>query len=289
MSVDQDAAGEKREVGNTQDRPTEVFISYSSKDKDKVEALAYSLEKSGFAVWWDRALLPGDSYEGTIEVALKQARAVIVCWTQNAVASDWVRSEADDARLNGKLLPIFMEEITLPKPFDRIHTENLVGWRGNRDHHAYQELEEAIRARVEGRAAKTIPWRRKWITRGAVISFIAMAGVAAANVSLIKDVFFPTETLTASQVEQIVAAALANAGRQGMDLDDRGQENLRDALASVLQSADTDKAAAKESLMAGRVGEAADSLADVARRQAEAAGGAAARGAPRTHVGQAAR
>ena len=45
MSVDQDAAGEKREVGNTQDRPTEVFISYSSKDKDKVEALAYSLEK----------------------------------------------------------------------------------------------------------------------------------------------------------------------------------------------------------------------------------------------------
>lgn len=254
--------------------PVEVFISYSSHDRDKVEKLAYALSKSGFNVWWDRALLPGDSYEGSIEVALKQAKAVIVCWTQNSIASDWVRSEADDARVNGKLLPIFMEEVPLPKPFDRIHTENLIGWRGNRDHHAYQELEEAVRARVEGRAAKAIPWRRKWITRGALVSVLAMVGVAAANVSLIKDLFFPAQTLTADQVEQIVAAALAQAGKQGVDMDERSQDNLRETLAGIMKSTDAEKADAREALRSGRVKDAADSLADVARRQAEAAGGA---------------
>ena len=274
MSEAHEGGAPAPEAATAADRPVDVFISYSSQDRDKVEKLAHALEKSGFNVWWDRALLPGDSYEGSIEVALKEAKAVIVCWTHNAIASDWVRSEADDARVNGKLLPIFMEEVDLPKPFDRIHTENLIGWWGNRDHHAFQELEEAVRARVEGRAAKTIPWRRKWITRGALVSLVAMIGIGAANVSLVRDIFFPQETLTASQVEQIVAAALAQAGQQGVDLDDRGQENLRDALSAVLKSTDSDKATAREALMQGRVEDAAASLADVAKRQAEAAGGA---------------
>ena len=264
-------AREPTQVGDG--RTVEVFISYSSHDRDKVENLAHALEKTGFVVWWDRALLPGDSYEGSIEVALKQAKAVIVCWTHNAVASDWVRSEADDARVNGKLLPVFLEEIDLPKPFDRIHTENLVGWRGNRDHHGFQELEEAIRARIEGRVAKAIPWRKKWLTRGAVISFVAMLGVGAANVSLIKDIFFPSETLTAEQVEDIIAAALAKASLDGTELDDRSQESLRGALSSVLKSTDADKAEARQALLSGRVEDAADSLADAARRQAEAATG----------------
>ena len=268
-------APENHQSGTGNERAkTDVFISYSSHDREKAAMVAEALTRAGLNVWWDRALLPGDSYEGSIEVALKEAKAVVVCWTQAAVTSDWVRSEADDARVNGKLCPVFMEDCQLPKPFDRVHTENLVGWRGNTDHHAYQELEEAVMARVEGRVAKAIPWRRKWLTRGAFISLVAMIGVAAANVSLLKDIFFPAETVTSSEVERIVAAALAQAAAQGgLQLGERDQENLRNALASVLESTEAEKADARAQLAVGNLEEAANALADAAKRQAEAAGG----------------
>ncbi len=251
---------------------TEVFISYSSQDRDKVEAIADAFIKAGFNVWWDRDLLPGDSYEDSIEVALNSAKAVIVCWSQASVHSEWVRSEADDARVNGKLCPVMIEDCSVPKPFDRVHTENIIGWRGNRDHHAFQELEEAVRARVEGRVAKKIPWKRKWLTRGALISVVAMVGVAAANVSLIKDIFFPQDVVTSQEVEDLVAAALAQALTNGVDLDERGQDGLRDALTSILASSNAEKAGARAALAEGRMSDAANSLADVARQQAAAAG-----------------
>ncbi len=268
----------------TQDTPAErrddtaasadVFISYSSHDRDKVAVLADAMTKSGLNVWWDRSLLPGDSYEATIERALKEAKAVIVCWTPTAAASDWVRSEADDARVNGKLVPVMIEACQPPKPFDRIHFEDLSGWRGNRDHHAYQELEEAVRARVEGRVAKTIPWKRKWITRGALVSLLAMIGVAAANVSLIRDMFFDNDVST-DEVEDLVAREVAKIlAQSGGQLDARSEDSLRDALSSVLRSSDAEKAQARQALAQGDVEGAADSLAAVAAQQAEAATGA---------------
>ncbi len=259
------------DVANSTAAKTDVFISYSSKDRDKAAMLAEALGKSGFNVWWDRSLLPGDSYEVTIEAALHEAKAVIVCWTENAVASDWVRSEADDARVRGKLCPIRMQVCDVPKPFDRVHTEDLIGWRGNIDHHAYQELEEAVRARVEGRAAKAIPWKRKWITRGALVSFLAMAGVAAANVSLIKDLLVDDDARIEKLVSEQIAAALAASGK---DMDARSTETLKDAVNAVFRSSDVEKAAAREALAAGNVEGAALSLAEVAARQAEAAGNA---------------
>ena len=71
-----------------------------------------------------------------------------------------------------------------------------------------------------------LPWRRKWLTRGAFISLIAMVGVAAANVSLLKDIFFPAETVTSAEVERIVAAALAQAAAQGALARGARQEGL---------------------------------------------------------------
>jgi hypothetical protein len=66
---------------------------------------------------------PGD-YEIEIRNALNKARAVVVIWTKEAGASDWVKSEAGRARHAGKLInvraPGLMWE-DLPIPFDRHH------------------------------------------------------------------------------------------------------------------------------------------------------------------------
>jgi hypothetical protein len=131
-------------------RVPNVFISYCSADRDRIGLLAKALEADGFDVWWDRALLPGVSYEGEIEKALEGAKAVIVAWTPAAAESMWVRSEADDARISGRLVPILLKPAKIPKPFDRLHTADLTRWTGDRGGFGFPELAEAVRARVGG-------------------------------------------------------------------------------------------------------------------------------------------
>ena len=37
----------------------DVFLSYSSKDKDRVQPLVRALEREGWTVWWDRKTCAG--------------------------------------------------------------------------------------------------------------------------------------------------------------------------------------------------------------------------------------
>ncbi|MES1203734.1 MAG: toll/interleukin-1 receptor domain-containing protein, partial [Pseudomonadota bacterium] len=59
----------------------DVFISYSSEDRERVRPLAEALEQRGLSVWWDRAQAAGDEYAWTIQKALDEARVVVVVWS----------------------------------------------------------------------------------------------------------------------------------------------------------------------------------------------------------------
>ncbi len=41
----------------------DIFLSYSSKDKDRVRPLVLALEREGWSVWWDRKTLAGESFD----------------------------------------------------------------------------------------------------------------------------------------------------------------------------------------------------------------------------------
>ncbi|MEO0982083.1 MAG: toll/interleukin-1 receptor domain-containing protein, partial [Pseudomonadota bacterium] len=273
----------------------QVFISYSSADRERVGRLAQALEAQGLSVWWDHALMPGDDYREKIEGALAKADAVIVCWSAAAAASQWVQSEADDARQRGRLIPARLDGAVIPKPFDRLHTEDLSAWGGLADDPRILKLAEAARAMAEGRVARPVPWRRRVLTAGGVLGALGLAAAGVANFAGIVSLFDPPaatqesveraldERLSDEAIARIVAETLAQereaAAAQGQSLAPEAEDAIARAVESILRSGDARKAAAREALGEGRVQDAADGIAAVAEAQTgavdEAAGAAA--------------
>jgi hypothetical protein len=108
----------------------EVFISYSQKDRAIVAPIATRLVELGIDAWYDREISAGQSFGAIIRARLREAKAIIVCWSTEAIESQWVDSEADFAREMGTYVPIFVTPCALMPPFNRIHTDDLSKWAG---------------------------------------------------------------------------------------------------------------------------------------------------------------
>src|SRR6202008_4052396 len=92
----------------------DIFISYKSEDRAKIEPLAHSLEAQGWSVWWDRNLIGGDEFEIVLPRELAKARCVIVAWSRSALGSHFVMEEARLARQASKLVPVLLDRVELP-------------------------------------------------------------------------------------------------------------------------------------------------------------------------------
>lgn len=103
-----------------------VFVSYARETLAVAEAIVAGLERAGHDVWFDRELLAHRSYTDAIEEALNGADAALVLWSTSAVASEWVRSEANRARETGKLVQVRLDDCRLPMPFDQVHCIDLL-------------------------------------------------------------------------------------------------------------------------------------------------------------------
>lgn len=56
----------------------DVFLSCARPDADTARRFADASQTSGFTVWWDDALRSGETFDETIERALRDAKAVVV-------------------------------------------------------------------------------------------------------------------------------------------------------------------------------------------------------------------
>jgi len=66
----------------------DVFLSYSSKDKAAVRAVAERLQSDGLRVWFDRwEIQPGDSIPAKIEEGLERSRVLVLFMSANAFGS----------------------------------------------------------------------------------------------------------------------------------------------------------------------------------------------------------
>jgi hypothetical protein len=110
---------------------SDIFISYAREDLDKARELARFLSEEStreWSVWWDRALLPGMSYDEVIERELNTAKAVVVLWSNASLPSTWVRNEAREGLRRNVLVPAFVEPIAPPLEFRNVHGAILSRW-----------------------------------------------------------------------------------------------------------------------------------------------------------------
>ena len=111
----------------------DIFLSYASADRERVRPLVQAFEAQGWSVWWDQEIRTGESWDRRIEQALEDCQACVTVFTQTSVESQWVRNESMAAMEAGKLLPVRLDDATVPIAFRSVQTAELTRWRGGQD------------------------------------------------------------------------------------------------------------------------------------------------------------
>ncbi len=133
---------------------SDIFISYKREEQAIAKELANALEEEGWSVWWDPNLRAGEHFDDVIEKALNEAKCVVVIWSNLSVNSEYVKAEATEALEQRKLLPVKIENVSLPFRFKRVHTLSLLGWDGSKDFSEFRKLVQDIAAIVGPTATK---------------------------------------------------------------------------------------------------------------------------------------
>lgn len=157
----------------------DIFISYASEDRNRVRPLAEALQERGFNVWWDRSLAAGQDYTAIIEKELKDAKAVIVVWTQSSANSTFVRDEAGRARDEGRLVPVMLDQVQIPLGFGAFQAEDFTRWNGGANAPQMQLLVEVLSAKLSGRAVNTNEIERRRRRLGARVRIVSLLTVIA--------------------------------------------------------------------------------------------------------------
>jgi len=102
-------------------KKSNIFMSYSSKDKQFVRWISVDLNNAGHKVWFDEwNILIGESIPSKIQKGLDECDFLIVILSQNSVISNWVEREWQEKYFEeinkGKIfvLPILKEKCNIP-------------------------------------------------------------------------------------------------------------------------------------------------------------------------------
>jgi TIR domain len=133
----------------------DIFLSYTEKDRVAVRRLADSLLSVGWTVWWDRRIPAGLTWRSVLERELQNMRCMVVLWSSNSVASEWVCEEAAEGRRLGRLVPVLIEPVRPPAGFREIQAADLVDWDGSSDSPGLRQLVEDIE-RLIGKPANPV-------------------------------------------------------------------------------------------------------------------------------------
>ena len=75
-------------------------------------------------------------------------------WSDEAAQSEWVRAEADFARIRRKLVQAHLDDALPPLPFNQIQCADLRTWRGHPKHKGWLKLVDGVSAIVRGEQLK---------------------------------------------------------------------------------------------------------------------------------------
>lgn len=93
----------------------DVFISYSSLDKEAAQAICHVLEQNEIRCWMaPRNIPPGSDHGDEIDDAIKSSKVVVVIFSETAAASQWVKGELNIAFEEQKtIIPVRIDQTPL--------------------------------------------------------------------------------------------------------------------------------------------------------------------------------
>jgi hypothetical protein len=128
----------------------DIFISYKRADRDRVEPMAELLREEKLEVWFDARLEVGrgEGFDAEIDREVTSAACVVVCWTREALNSYYVKAEAKKGLEQDVLVPVFLETVSLPVPFNGVDTADLSRWSGAADAPEWKRVLAIIKHKV---------------------------------------------------------------------------------------------------------------------------------------------
>jgi small GTP-binding protein len=137
----------------------DVFLSYSSKDKAVVRAVAERLRADGLCVWFDEwEIKPGHNIPAKIEEGLEYSRVLVLCMSAQAFGSDWAQLESHTFRFKD---PLNKERRFIPLRLDEAPIKGslaqflYINWLPEEREQEYVKLLEACRPPAKPLVANT--------------------------------------------------------------------------------------------------------------------------------------
>ncbi len=129
---------------------SDIFLSYTSEDRDRLRPLVKVLEDQGWSVFWDRKIHVGQTWREVIGREITDCLSVVVVWSQTAVKSQWVMEEAEEGKRRKILFPVTVDGTTPPFGFGSIQSADFTNWEGDTDHPGYKLLIGDLTRHIQG-------------------------------------------------------------------------------------------------------------------------------------------
>ena len=129
----------------------DIFLSYSSKDAERVQVLRDALTDHGFSIFWDHDVPPTTDWDTWIRQRLAESSCAVVAWTFQSVESKNVRHEAIVAEKQGKLISVMLEAVPadrFPMGLYTVEAVNLSLWSGDLQAKEYVALVRWLESRL---------------------------------------------------------------------------------------------------------------------------------------------
>ncbi|MFZ1342160.1 TIR domain-containing protein [Thiothrix eikelboomii] len=125
----------------------DIFLSYSTQDRERVSPLFEALAKQGWSVFWDHlSIRMGKNWSVELEQAINASRCVVVVWSEHSIQSEYVREEANIAKRRGVLLPICLDKVEPPFGFTLRQATDFSRWNQKAEHPTFIRLASEIYA-----------------------------------------------------------------------------------------------------------------------------------------------
>ena len=108
---------------------TDVYITYSIRERFWVSKLVSALESEGYSVWWDHAVIPGKEIRGESQRELIQAKCALVIWSETAVDDHWVLLDSQQANQQETLVSVLARECDIPLLYQPLETIDMKDWK----------------------------------------------------------------------------------------------------------------------------------------------------------------